>query len=973
MASQEVVYTHGSDTGERDSAAIAPIVPGEKVKSAIVDRPLDNLRNRSEVLRDEMIDQKYLQDTDIMWLAADGDAVTGLNPGNNLPQILWDPALGKFLLGPTPGASMILQPIKTPGVDTHDVVTYTFVTDTLAIESIFRNYKGGNRREVRWVWDAGITLTALAVLSGSPDHILTIHVASDFTSTVTDVDNALIALGGALGAAGFSHVVTGGSDFITALPSDYVFTKIFEREMHRIPDSQFFAFFDPLGLNKSLADGDTLAIAYEMMAEPSPGIGGRRQACPTNGNISLMAAQLFITTEEPEKIPIAVPICKRIGDDLIFVDGTVCYGHATPAIPPLYLGEHGYTVERIINVSTWASAAITNQWYGSIPLSGGPTWTINTALNNIIGDLALSSAPSGAARIGMSATTSVPTSLGSYNVPGPGGASIATALLSMIALLNTKASLGLGGVFGAEEIITGRWKFNNHVRMGQHQVLMWDAPADGWWHLVSRNFRSAPGQTETNSEVTRQTYSVYENGNPTFHYGERLEVIGGYSSASDAITSSPDGAGSVFFIKTSNHMSASGGDYIMGVRWSVPASTPLNIYVPSDWDYYQNLKYDSGPSPVEIANHVHGWDGTVTRPLAKQYWHIPQKVENDIDFAGYDTGDVFGEYSRIQVCSLPWSTVLEGMYAQPEDPLNTAIWSPDTIRLSPGRALVNGRPISRVIAPGQLITGLSSKLMNTVVLPTSADDGDSTKIPAWYYLWMRSDRNVFLGKAIPNDNYGTFVPGNSLYRPNPSEVHPGYSMADYTLLDVVYLAQVYNPGTGDEYYWDVAPPCGGTERRFVPRLLPSTGLPIWRHFVIDVADHGAAPVTVSMIQNGTGAGFPRIRVPGYPSGVTEKAIIGYNVEFTLATMGVAGAALVSALLSTNPFFEPAWITEAPRMLWFQSTTNNTSVVVSHGGEFDLTSLVNTFIYTSYLLNDAAYEARFYLEGFHWDRAAGAQS
>jgi hypothetical protein len=360
MASQEINYTHSSDTGERDSAAIAPIVAGEKVKSAIVDRPLDNLRNRSEVLRDEVIDQKYLQDTDIMWFIADGDAVTGLNPGADLPQVLWDPATGKFVIGPL-GTSMVLQPLKTPGVDTHDVVAYTFVTDTLAIESIFRNYKGGNRREVHWVWDAGITGTATAFLSGAPNHILTIHAASDFTSTVTDVDNALLALGGALGAAGFSHIVTGGSDFITALPADYMFTKVFEREMHRIPDSQFFAFFDPLGLNKSLQDGDTLAISYDMMTEPDPGIGGRRQACPTNGNITLTVGSLFITTQEPWKIPIGIPICKRIGNDLIFIDGTVCYGNAPTPIA-VYAGEHGYTVNRIITAAAWVEVLPSRCW-----------------------------------------------------------------------------------------------------------------------------------------------------------------------------------------------------------------------------------------------------------------------------------------------------------------------------------------------------------------------------------------------------------------------------------------------------------------------------------------------------------------------------------------------------------------------------------------------------------------------------------
>jgi hypothetical protein len=968
MSSQEINYTNGSDTGERDAASVAPINPGEKVKAAIFDRPIDNLRNRSEVLRDEVIDQKYLQDTDIMWLIADGDAVTGLNPGMDLPMILWDPVTGTFMIGPFPGVSMVLQPIKTPGQDTvtsggEDVV-YTFVTDTITITSFLRNYAGGNRREVRWVWDAGITGTALAFLSGSPNHILTIHVASDGTTQVTDVDNALLALGASLGAAGFAHGVTGGGDLIAAVPADHLFAKIHEREMHRIPQSQFAAFF----ATHSLVDGDTLAIAYDVMAETAPGIGGRRQACPTNGNITLTAGSLFITTQEPEKIPIGIPICKRIGNDLIFIDGTVCYGNAPGGPYPLYTGEHGYTVNRILTAASWVEATITSQWYGPLPLSGGPLWTIDSALNNIIGDLATVGAPSGAQRVGMAPTAAAATSLGFYNVPVLGD-SVASTLLALITLLNTKASLGLGAAFDTEEVITGRWKFNNHVRLGSEKVILREVPSNSGWKLCYRNYR-ATGQTEVNSQVTPETYSVYESANDAGDYGQVLEVFGAYSSSADEVVSAAAGVGKVLVIKRSNRLDAD-GSYLIAHRINSGPGVTLNIYNPAHWDYYQHLSHNAG----EMSNHVRGQDGTSGRPLTKQYWHIPQSVQGEVDFTTTGTG-LFGERAQVKVNSSPWSLILEGMFAQPESAVNPFAWTPDTIRISGGRALVNGKPYTRTSA---LLAALSTRLMNGVVLPTSADDGDGTKIPAWYYLWLRSDNNFFIGKMIPEGDWstgGASVPGFRLHRPQTSEVHVGYTEADYTLVDVVALLQVYNPGTGDEYYWDVAPPVGGSERRYINRPLPSTSNYMRRDIVHVTGDTGGA-VWGFIIQNGTSVGIPERRVPGIPSGVTEKAIIGYAVQLTTCIVGASGIALFGVNMNSNPMREPTmWsVAPAPQYLrsWSKADSDASPHTMYDSGEFDITSYLNSIGVLGLIINDATIDAYLYVTGFHWDRRGGVQS
>ena len=412
MASQEISYVNANDDGERVATSVAPISDSELVKAAITNRPTECLRNRSEVIRDALIDQRYLADTDIRWFMSYGADVTGANPGDDLPLILWDPATGTFTIDTV----LLLQPIKTPDTDTTDVVVYTFGgTDTLTITSLFRNYAGGNRRRVVWVWTP--MTGATAVLSGTPNHILTISVDSGGSTQTADVDGALAALGGALGAAGFSHVLSGGTDYIVAPPADYDFVKNFEREMHRIPASQFVAFFAVPA--NALADGDTLAVYYEYSIEPG-GTGGRRQSCPTNLNISITWGQLCILSagHEPEKLPLSVPICKRIGDDLVFLDGTVCYGKMTPAISQIFAGEHGYTVDRIINAASTVLVNIVSLWADTVAPTGHDS-TINAALNGIVADLAGDGVGAdGAGKIGAEKISGVPSSLATETVGG---------------------------------------------------------------------------------------------------------------------------------------------------------------------------------------------------------------------------------------------------------------------------------------------------------------------------------------------------------------------------------------------------------------------------------------------------------------------------------------------------------------------------------------------------------------------------
>jgi hypothetical protein len=583
----------------------------------------------------------------------------------------------------------------------------------------------------------------------------------------------------------------------------------------------------------------------------------------------------------------------------------------------------------------------------------------------------------------MAPTAAAATSLGFYNVPVLGD-SVAGTLLSLITLLNTKASLGLGAAFGAEETITGRWKFNNHVRIGQEKVVLRDAPSNNQWKLCYRNFRGV-GQSEVNTQVTPETYSVYESANDAGDYGQTLEVFGAYSASPDEVVSAPAGVGKVLVVKKSNRHDTDGA-YLIAHRINCGPSVTLNIYNHADWDYYQHLSHDpaAGP-PTVMTNHIYGQDGTGGRPLTKQDCHIPQVVDNDIDFAGFDPGDGFGQYSRVQVGSTPWSYVMEGLYAMPDDDINPFMWHADELRVSPGRALVDGRPI--VYWPGGMgrITNLSTRLMGdpgVITLPSSADDGDSAKVPQWYYLWLRKDRQFFIGEKFPRSDWQAYYPGTRLYRPDISEVHTGYTPADYVLLDVVCLLQVYNDAGTDKYYWDVAPDVGGGERRLMTRMLPSSGgVTLLTRLVASYVGSGPAALAFpySLIQNGTADPpgpelGPQRRTPGVPHGVSKSAILAV---YTLLSSGNGAAASFGMRFNDDIRLEPTlWTLPAVPTQFaraHQAAPGALPSTVACSDRLEVNPVLNIVNSQLNLVNADAYaEIRIHQLGFKWNRREGIQ-
>ena len=69
MADQNIDFREGGDSGERDNPdAIERYNDGEPASETVFRRPPENLRSRTEILRTEGEDQKYLQDSDMRWM-----------------------------------------------------------------------------------------------------------------------------------------------------------------------------------------------------------------------------------------------------------------------------------------------------------------------------------------------------------------------------------------------------------------------------------------------------------------------------------------------------------------------------------------------------------------------------------------------------------------------------------------------------------------------------------------------------------------------------------------------------------------------------------------------------------------------------------------------------------------------------------------------------------------------------------------
>lgn len=354
MGSQNVDYAQSNaDTGAADSASIQPIQNGEVGSAAVFSRPSENLRQRTEVIRRELEDDKYLNDVDRQLTMFGGGSITW-DGATDDPSV---PGDGKFTLG----ASLHVKPALatktcTPaklsvGSGASEVIIATVTAPYTYLGVSYQpvraygrwgdaNNGGANKYSVKVNASAG---GALAIVLGpagdpwTPDITITV----DPTPTTGTTCDALVAalnanltfrqlgLIAALGAGAVSGTVIATASFDKTYLSGAV-----DAEQHVVTAAGLAAFFGVAG--NALAVGDVLAVQYPGVSSASG--GGRRQSIDEAPENTLGAGancdnNLFILRLHPDRVAYAIPLCKVLDDGrLLFLEGTAINPNSTKTL-----------------------------------------------------------------------------------------------------------------------------------------------------------------------------------------------------------------------------------------------------------------------------------------------------------------------------------------------------------------------------------------------------------------------------------------------------------------------------------------------------------------------------------------------------------------------------------------------------------------------------------------------------------------
>jgi hypothetical protein len=288
-------------------------------------------------------------------------------------------------------APVVVQGIATPDSDKLEAVVYEFPVGAAAAWLTFtctkHAYDLANNLRIKWL-EASAAELALALvpgrcdvsISGDPEHIITITVEDSGLTQLAHVDTALGLLVADITALGFSFVTAGNNlTAVTLLDitppgnpaADYQLSGNYERNLYYLPGAIFTDYF---AANPGLQDGDTLAVEFIDFQT-------KREACATNpGSTTIAMSSLFNTREYPARIPNCIPLCKRVGDVLMWRDGTYVQPNQGVA---LALGEHGRTVTRILD---YATTIFLTPHVSPAPLTVAPvsvSSTLQSCLNNL--------------------------------------------------------------------------------------------------------------------------------------------------------------------------------------------------------------------------------------------------------------------------------------------------------------------------------------------------------------------------------------------------------------------------------------------------------------------------------------------------------------------------------------------------------------------------------------------------------------
>lgn len=354
-------FSNAGDTGENTVDAIQPIESGEGATQSAFRRPSENLRSRTEILRENVRDLNYYRDAAVYACSTTGTLTWGGTVLSGGTGILTN--TGPVTIRPllTPRTSLKAQlSVGASGINAvvYEVAAAAYASDGMNNVSV-EHRDGG----------VGTTLTTL-ITEGPVKRILVVfdaaNTAHDSAAVTSSVSAAIAAdLGaGGLGVAPVKITVTddGVAGTTIAAAAEQRLEGTADAEAHLVPAAALTS----LTTTTPLVEGDCIAVWYRYVVEPAGGdpsdpkvglAGGRWESNADRGNETI-TNNLFITSVDPDKIPGAIPLCKVIENQLVWLDGSR-FDAGTPAV-------FGMATDLSLDTSGFAGAN-TNVNNGGIP------------------------------------------------------------------------------------------------------------------------------------------------------------------------------------------------------------------------------------------------------------------------------------------------------------------------------------------------------------------------------------------------------------------------------------------------------------------------------------------------------------------------------------------------------------------------------------------------------------------------------
>jgi len=414
MRHGEINFRTNSDTGLPDDAAsIIPIDDGEPVIQTTLRRPPENLRTRSDVLRETVRNNLLLADFDRNGAALFGGGTITFNGAS--PTYSYPPG-GTFTID----ADLYLAPFATPG-DDGAIAPYVgstlaslevddgVVTETLIFTSKYKQWqttgadpnigKEANSISVE-IQDTG---SLSVVVNGATGEKNSIVIGIDYGTTtcqqvINEVNNDADAKLLVVASLGTGTITEPSPKFGPAeWGTDYTVRFLSGGApglSHKITAANLASFMGAHAENP-VKKGDTIAISYDKLIELSTD-AGRFQSTAENANTEIPAGSLFNTRREPAKIPGCLPICKCIDDEtLIFVNGAHIV-RGTPATLTWDSAELAETAAYFASQTVGADGAIRS---GAEAETGTPhalaLGTVRSQLDELLGFINAETKPPG--------------------------------------------------------------------------------------------------------------------------------------------------------------------------------------------------------------------------------------------------------------------------------------------------------------------------------------------------------------------------------------------------------------------------------------------------------------------------------------------------------------------------------------------------------------------------------------------------